>query len=159
MKKTDKNPLTLTLKKFRKLKRMSQSDAAEMIGMSVRGYQKYEQGESWPGPDKLATIASLYDVSIADLLGENPKEWAEGGLLSIYKEKHLKDELMDTFKKATAHVLSKRHISFTLQSGVEVSGSDVLDRLSNLSPLLREDVLRGLFPELAKSETRNKKAK
>lgn len=45
------------LKRLRKAKGLSQDDFAPMVGFGLRGYQKYEQGESSPTPDILDRFA------------------------------------------------------------------------------------------------------
>jgi transcriptional regulator with XRE-family HTH domain len=53
----------------------TQSELAERIGMSVRGYQKYEQGESAPPQAKTEAIARALGCTVADLYKapETPK--------------------------------------------------------------------------------------
>lgn len=58
------------LKRLRREKGFTQAELAEIIDMSVRGYQKYEQGESWPGPAKLRAIAEALSCSVSDLYAD-----------------------------------------------------------------------------------------
>lgn len=55
------------LKRIRKSMGMTQAEMAEKVDISVRGYQKYEQGESVPRPDTMAAIAKALDCTVADL--------------------------------------------------------------------------------------------
>lgn len=45
------------LRRGRKSKRLTQAEFAEAVDMSLRGYQKYEQGESAPTPEVLERFA------------------------------------------------------------------------------------------------------
>ena len=47
----------------------TQASMAEALDFSVRGYQKYEQGESFPSPETITRIADLLNVSVSDLYG------------------------------------------------------------------------------------------
>lgn len=62
----------IQLKKEHKLR---QKQAAEGIGMSVRGYQYLESGEKEPTTATLIAIATLYNVSLDYLVGrmDNPE--------------------------------------------------------------------------------------
>ena len=57
------------LKLLRKERRLFQRELAEMLGLSIRGYQCYETGEHEPGVKKLIAIADYYQVSIDYLVG------------------------------------------------------------------------------------------
>lgn len=57
------------LKELRKERRLYQRELAEMLGVSVRGYQCYETGEHEPGVKKLIALADYYKVSIDYLVG------------------------------------------------------------------------------------------
>lgn len=57
------------LKALRQERRLYQRELAEMLGISVRGYQCYETGEHEPGVKKLIAIADYYQVSIDYLVG------------------------------------------------------------------------------------------
>lgn len=57
------------LKKLRKLKFPKQEDFAPLVGFeSVRGYQKYEQGESHPTPEILDRFSIVLECSPLDLI-------------------------------------------------------------------------------------------
>ena len=57
------------LKELRKERRLYQRELAELLGISVRGYQCYETGEHEPGVKKLIVLADYYQVSIDYLVG------------------------------------------------------------------------------------------
>ncbi|WP_084247019.1 helix-turn-helix domain-containing protein [Rummeliibacillus stabekisii] len=57
------------LKILRKNKNLTQSDMANMLGITRQGYAKYENEESQPDFNTLKKIADYFDVSIDYLLG------------------------------------------------------------------------------------------
>ena len=57
------------LKELRTSRRLYQRDLAELLGISIRGYQCYETGEHEPGVKKLIALADYYNVSIDYLVG------------------------------------------------------------------------------------------
>ena len=57
------------LKELRKKRRLYQRELAELLGISIRGYQCYETGEHEPGVKKLIALADYYNVSIDYLVG------------------------------------------------------------------------------------------
>ena len=57
------------LKELRKERRLYQRELAELLAISVRGYQCYETGEHEPGVKKLIALADYYNVSIDYLVG------------------------------------------------------------------------------------------
>lgn len=59
------------LKDARKNKKLTQQNMADMLLISLNGYQKYEQGERFPNPDLLVQIADTLDVSLDYLLGRD----------------------------------------------------------------------------------------
>lgn len=57
------------LKFLRKSKNLTQSDMANMLGITRQGYGKYESSDSQPDLDTLEKLASYFDVSTDYLLG------------------------------------------------------------------------------------------
>ena len=53
---------------LRKEKGFTAQKMADSLYMSLRNYQKYESGDTYPPLDKLVTIADLLDVSTDYLL-------------------------------------------------------------------------------------------
>lgn len=53
----------------RKSKNFSQKEVAEIIGVDLRAYQRYEYGEREPKASLVVALARLYDVSADYLLG------------------------------------------------------------------------------------------
>lgn len=73
--------LAKRLKELRKSRRIYQREFAEILGMSFRGYQDYEVGQSEPKLATLISIADYYNVSIDYLVGrtDEPDFHAGGG--------------------------------------------------------------------------------
>ena len=61
--------LAIRLKELREERRIYQRELANVLGMSFRGYQNYETGQSEPKLATLAAIADYYQVSIDYLVG------------------------------------------------------------------------------------------
>jgi transcriptional regulator with XRE-family HTH domain len=64
------------LKRRRKNADLTQAELAEIVDISVRGYQKYEQGISTPSPEKLSSLARALKCEVSDLY-ENPNKHLE----------------------------------------------------------------------------------
>lgn len=60
--------MRFTLKTIREIKGMKQSDAAEMIGISVDTLSNYERGKSYPDIPILRKIEEVYGVSYDRLI-------------------------------------------------------------------------------------------
>ena len=61
--------LAKRLKELREGRRIYQRELAELLGMSFRGYQNYETGQSEPKLATLIALADYYQVSIDYLVG------------------------------------------------------------------------------------------
>lgn len=61
--------LSKRLKELRENRRIYQREFAEILGMSFRGYQNYETGQSEPKLATLIAIADYFQVSIDYLVG------------------------------------------------------------------------------------------
>lgn len=57
------------IKELRKEKKLTQQDVANAMGVSRRGFQKWENGDSQLKPEKLQQLAEYFEVSDAYLLG------------------------------------------------------------------------------------------
>ena len=55
------------LKQKRKAKKLSQSEAAELLKVSVRNYRAYEEGASRPPIEFLERVEDLFECKIKDL--------------------------------------------------------------------------------------------
>ena len=72
---------------LRKLKRMTQEDIAEAVGVSRQAVAKWEAGETLPDLDKCRKLADLFEVTLDDLANYESKE--NMGLGLPPKGKHL----------------------------------------------------------------------
>lgn len=63
------------LSEVRKLKKLSTKDMASILNISIRTYQRYEQGTREPKYDTLLIISNYLDVSLDYLFGrtDNPE--------------------------------------------------------------------------------------
>ena len=59
------------LKLLRKEKHMTQTQMAEQFGQSLRAYQYYEAGQSYPEYLHLIALADFFDVSLDYLVGRS----------------------------------------------------------------------------------------
>lgn len=59
---------------LRKINNLSQEELAEKIGVSRQTLSKYETGESLPDIEKCSLIASVFGVSVDDLINYNADE-------------------------------------------------------------------------------------
>lgn len=67
------------IKELRKKKKVTQQEVAEAIGITRRGFQKWENGESQIKSNNAQQLADYFGVSVGYLLGydEVPKEFIE----------------------------------------------------------------------------------
>ena len=61
--------LSTRLKELKIKNNTSQTEIAEAVGLSLRGYQRYERGERDPSSAILQKLADYFDVSTDYLLG------------------------------------------------------------------------------------------
>lgn len=59
------------IKILRKEKNLKQGEAAEVLGLSISTYCRYERGEREPDAAVLWRIADLYEVSVDYLIGRS----------------------------------------------------------------------------------------
>ncbi len=57
---------------LRKMKKLSQEELAEQVGVSRQTLSKWETGESLPDIEKAKTLADFLEVTLDDLLSYNP---------------------------------------------------------------------------------------
>ena len=60
--------IKVTLKTARELKKLSQEEAAEQIGVSVDTLSNYERGKTFPDVKTLKRIEAVYGVSYNQLI-------------------------------------------------------------------------------------------
>ncbi len=108
------NKITIAenLKKFRKLKKLTQSDVAEIIEKDRSTIAKYENGQAEPPFNVLIMLSKLFDITIDELCGvqrqivltvhSNDKKDFEEKIAGFTKEEQLmiyKVKVMDNEKK------------------------------------------------------------
>lgn len=57
------------IKKYREQFGYTQAQIADMLDVDTSQISRYESGENYPSPDKLVKMASVYHISIEELLG------------------------------------------------------------------------------------------
>ena len=75
------------LVQMRKMKRLTQEDIAEKVGVSRQAVAKWEAGETVPDLDKCKMLAEIFEVSLDNLANYEPEENLGLGLPP--KGKHL----------------------------------------------------------------------
>ena len=75
------------LLELRKLKRLTQEDLAEKVGVTRQAVAKWEAGETMPDLEKSRLLAKILEVSLDDLANYEPR--ANMGLDVPPKGKHL----------------------------------------------------------------------
>lgn len=68
-----KNMITMNLAFLRKMHKYSQEEIAEKIGVSRQAVAKWENGETIPDLNNCIALASLYGVTIDDLIKHDAK--------------------------------------------------------------------------------------
>lgn len=79
------------LKELRQKKGDTQEDVAKVMGVTRRGYQKWENGESQIKPEKARQLADYFGVNVAYLLGLEDKQ----NILKIIQSNEFKKLLND----------------------------------------------------------------
>ena len=79
------------LKELRQKKGDTQEDVAKVMGVTRRGYQKWENGESQIKPEKARQLADYFGVNVAYLLGFEDKQ----NILKIIQSNEFKKLLND----------------------------------------------------------------
>lgn len=72
---------------LRKMKRLTQEDIAEKVGVTRQAVAKWEAGQTMPDLDKSKQLAEILEVSLDDLANYEPEENMDLGLPP--KGKHL----------------------------------------------------------------------
>ena len=62
--KNNKIQLSKNIKKYRLMKKMSQSELSKRIGVSHQAISKWETGENYPDFMSLSSLAQLFEVSL-----------------------------------------------------------------------------------------------
>ena len=59
------------LKELRESEKKNPADLANLLGISIQAYYRYENGKNEPNISKLKTIADYFNVSLDYLVGRN----------------------------------------------------------------------------------------
>lgn len=129
------------LKELRQKKGDTQEDVAKAMGVTRRGYQKWENEESQIKPEKAKQLADYFEVSVGHLLGY------EDNFIETVKELSQKDGSDEAFFKAF-----RAYYELKMADGTEriliLKGEDFINRY-------REEILKSLIPnfnELSKHD-------
>lgn len=63
---------------YRNMHKLTQKAVADATGVSLRGYQQYEQGKFEPNIEKLIRLADTFGISVDELIGH---ELPQGSLM------------------------------------------------------------------------------
>lgn len=123
------------LRKFRRNKFRTQESFAEAMGFSIRGYQKYEQGETSPTVEMLQKFAEVLECEPWDLI--TPEDRAEKTLNFTAK-----DMVFEVFEAIKKQLSSDEFnlLMFYRQAG-EARRRDILDQARRLSALDNQKVI------------------
>lgn len=110
----------MNLKELRNMKNLSQSQAADALGISLRTYQNYEYGQREPNIEMIFKLADFYGVTTDYLLGRDAGEpepidqlagqfnmtALEKKILDNYLSlpEHMRDDLMEFLRKSVQEV-------------------------------------------------------
>ncbi len=113
----------MRLKELRKLKGISQEDAAKTLGISVRAYQNYEYGQREPNIEMIFKLSDFYGVTIDYLLGRETGEpetidklVGEFNMSALEKEildnylslpKDMREDMMEFLQKSVQKVMNE----------------------------------------------------
>lgn len=99
MDKTRAQILGENLKRIRKEKGYSRKDLAAVIGVNVDAIGKYETGQREPPLEKIVKLATFLEVSVANLIGDNPN--VELDIIFDYRYKRAVDITSTNFFSPT----------------------------------------------------------
>lgn len=102
------------LKALRIRRGLTQSQVAELIGVSTVTIARYESGEREPSNDKLIKLAKFFNVSIDYLIGKNGEEESAKQSSDIFKELNamlaqMDDDQLDKTAEYMRFVLSQKN--------------------------------------------------
>ena len=116
----------MRLKELRKNKGISQEDAANALGISVRAYQNYEYEQREPNIEMIVKLANFYGVTTDYLLGRDQDEPStieklagEFNMSALEREiidgyvklpKDMREDLMEFLHKSVKKVMSESKV-------------------------------------------------
>ncbi len=87
------------LKRFRKSKKMTQTELGRMLNYGSTAIANYESGRNEPSLDILIRLSEILNVSLDDLLGASPKNKEEQTILISF------ETLSDEKKKIVSELI------------------------------------------------------
>lgn len=124
------------LKELRQKKGDTQEEVAKAMGVTRRGYQKWENEESQIKPDKAQQLAEYFGVSVGHLLGY------EDNFIETVKELSQKDGSDEAFFKAFRAYYELK-IADGRENLLTLKDEDFLNKY-------REEILKNLIPNIKK---------
>ncbi len=102
------------LKQLRKEKRLTQQELSVAIGVTRRGFQKWENGESQIKSNKAKELADYFGVSVGYLLGYEPES-----------------EQVSNYKKIKIHFSNGGELSFIVINFTEKELTKITSQFNN----------------------------
>ena len=124
---------------LRKGHNMTQLELADKIGISFQAVSNWERGNSMPDISKLPELASLFDVTIDELLGEK-SEFVESAVKGDIKEYLEHNDISSEEILKVAPVLKPDQVDVIYES----KKMNDLQEIAFLLPFLSEDMVNRL---------------
>ena len=131
-----------SLRSLRNLKKLSQSELAELLGVSLRTVQNWEQGKSSMTLDNAQKVAAEFNISVQNLIDAN-----FDSIESInrkLKENRTNPGISDEIAKMLNNIPSSEIILYI------VSNESKFQRDPNYQKFLEEKTKDGVIKELVK---------
>ena len=127
------------LRKLRGLLNLKQKDMADLIGVSLKVYQRYEKGEQKPSYEKLIPLISSFKVNINWLLtGEGEIFLSQSENTNQSNNPHQYTELLSAIKQIEGKV--PRYIKKAIEKGSE---RQIIEALTDFLYDLAEEIQKG----------------
>ena len=131
------------IKLLREKNNFTQSDIAEMLGVSSATISKYESGILEPNIDSLKKLSNIFNISIDELLKEDIFDVSAVNILNVLREQksmRLKGNLYHntqiTFAYNTNHIegsrLTEEQTRFIYETNTLVSGKDEITSIDDI---------------------------
>ncbi|CAG6295295.1 transcriptional regulator [Streptococcus pneumoniae] len=102
------------LKQLRKEKGLTQQELSEVIAVSYRTIQNWENGESQIKPEKIQQLADFFGVSVGYLLGYEPES-----------------EQVSNYQKIKIHFTNGEELSFLVRNFTEKELTKITSQFNN----------------------------
>ena len=116
-----KDTISKNIRRLRENSHMTQAMVAEKLNMSETGYAKIERGQSEPRQDRLAQIANLFNVDIAELYR------SDDGIV-VYSDSHDNSTNSSTFHFSVVNHDSLEKEILELRSVLEIKNNLLVSR-------------------------------